>query len=323
MNIDLKTYLIDNSITRDNLQQLINLFKKDVFVPFIGAGTSFPLGTPGWNKLFKKIRKQLKMNVHMSRSDDRANYPKLFSKIFKKLGNKKRFYDTLFKNLKPTLTRFTGFHVEIVHAFDAFVTTNYDLPLERAFEYYKNSQLKKYYFTCWELCNLQNCVVYLHGHEDIDFVIIKEEDYQYFYPTVSQKDGIPILESFLKKLYTDKHILFLGFSFNDPYIYNYFAHLSKALPKRNKHFWILDEGTEPYFEIADKMEKYAEKGLMVEAKKVAYDFHKQFAGMDIYPIVYKRGEHIFVEMLLEQLKLMSTELPIQQGKISGQPGGLR
>jgi hypothetical protein len=159
----------------------------------------------------------------------------------------------------------------------------------------------------------------LHGHKDIEFAIITEEDYDYFYPTVSLKNGIPILENFLRELYSRRNILFLGFSFDDEYVYSYFRHLSKEISKKTPHFWILNESNPIYSDSWKKAQEFRNLGLNTDADKAMNAFYNEFSGMYIYPIVYKSGRHIFIERLIRELGLQSTPLSLRSGSVSNIP----
>jgi hypothetical protein len=317
--MELETYLVNNSSNKENLNKLRNLFSKDTFVPFIGSGPSVPLGEPDWENLFKRMKNKLGIKVNKTKSNNRIAYPKLFSKLFRKVQDKKKFFDELFNNIEPTQTDYTAFHVRMLDVFNAYVTTNYDSPIEKAYKESKQTEVRRHYFTCHGLENLQNSVVYLHGHKDIEFVIIIEEDYDYFYPTVSLKNGIPILENFLRELYSRRNILFLGFSFSDNYVFSYFKHLSKETPTRITHFWILDESNPFYSDSWKKAQEFRKHDLVTHADMAINAFYNEFSSMCIYPIVYKRGQNIFIEKLIVELGRKSTTPSLQPGTASGIP----
>lgn len=298
--MNLEEYLVDHPTNRENLDVLLKSYSREIFVPFIGAGSSVPLGGLDWKELLDKMKSELGIKTSMSPSINGPNYPREFSKIYKKLGDRKKFFDTLFDALKPTQTHFIAFHAYLPDAFDTFVTTNYDSPIEKAYERHRNQKLQRHYFSCYELDNLRGSVVYLHGHENIGFAVIKEEDYDYFYPTVSMKNGIPIIETFLENLYRKRCIVFFGFSFSDSYV----ARLLKQLALRHgggKHFWILGEGTPTYEGVTKVADQYSKKGRISDAEKVTRGFYQRFSKLGIKPIVYGKDRHIFVEKVIQRL----------------------
>lgn len=309
--MELEEYLVQHPENKNNLNDLLSSYSREIFVPFIGAGPSVPLVGLDWENLLNNMRSKLGIKTRIRRSVNGPNYPREFSKIYKKLDDRKRFFDVLFNTLKPTQTHFTAFHSYLPDAFDTFVTTNYDLPIEEAYERHRNKKLKRHYFSCYEMDNLRDCVVYLHGHENITFAVIKEEDYDYFYPTVSMKNGIPIIEKFLENLYRNRCIIFFGFSFSDRYIIKFLTELALRYMS-GKHFWILDESTPMYNKVAKEAYEYGKKGKKSEAGKVIRDFYERFSKLGIKPIVYGNKRHIFVEEVIQRLG----KKPITKAKVS-------
>ena len=319
---ELETYIVENPLNKSNLDKLIGSFKKESFVPFIGAGPSIVLGSPDWKDLTTNLCTtfSLKHFTKVTYADGRVDYPKTFSSLFKKLNatgvTAEQFYEKLFDCLKPTKTEATWFHLKLVKLFDAYITTNYDSPIEKAFEEHYRKTPTKYYFSCYGINNFKNCIVYLHGHKEINFCIIKTEDYDYFYPTVSKKAGIPILQEFLSEIFKKKNVIFVGFSFDDVYFEKFISHLHTMEPYRNCHYWLLSETAEAFIKIMQKAEEYRKLGSFDKATDEISNF---FGGkMNIKPIVYKEGAHIFIELLFGKL-MESLPAVITPGGVSGVP----
>ncbi len=68
------------------------------------------------------------------------------------------------------------------------------------------------------------CLTYLHGRSDASFVILKTDDYRIFYPShpslglCSSRRTSTVLEAFLRYLYANRTLVFVGFSFSDPFL---------------------------------------------------------------------------------------------------------
>lgn len=314
----LEDYIVDNPFNKNNLDTLINSFKRETFVPFIGAGPSTVLGSPDWDDLITNLCTafNLKKFRKLKQPNGKVNYPKTFSNLYKRLNDKEIFFKRLFENIRPTQTELTGFHLKLVDLFYAYITTNYDSPIEIAFKNQNKKELKKYIFSCYGMNNLKDCIVYLHGHKDINFCIIKTEDYDYFYPTASKKNGIPILEDFLSEIFTNKNVIFIGFSFNDFYLEKFLSHLYAVKPFKGYHYWLLSESMDIYHEVIQRAEEYKKSDLTDKANAEISDF---FHGkMNIKPIVYKQGEHIFVEKLFQKL-IEALPPSIITNEVSGVP----
>lgn len=317
----LENYIVDNPLNRNNLDSLFSSFKKDSFVPFIGAGPSTVLGAADWKDLITNLCKSFGVKKFKKvKNNGNIDYPRSFSKIFKILNDrgfkKEEFYKKLFECIKPTATEATFFHLKLVKLFNACVTTNYDSPIEKAFQEHYRKAPSKYFFSSYGLNNFKDCIVYLHGHKEINFCIIKAEDYEYFYPSVSKKNGIPIIEEFLTEIFTKKSVIFVGFSFDDPYISNYMDLLESLEPFKNVHYWLISESTKDYSETMQRAEEYKKAGAPDKAKDEVITFYN--GKRNIKPIVYKGHEHIFVEKLFETL---TESLPVgfASGEISGIP----
>jgi len=316
--MELDNYIIDHEINKENFNRLIEQFDKKNFIPFIGAGPSVPTGEPNWDELFKRMKQSLKIRVNRSKySDGSYNYPKSFSKLFKKMNDKSKFFEEVFRNIEPTETSYTAFYIHLVNTFDSYITTNYDTPIEQAYLNQKGQKIRRYFFTCYDLQNLSNSIVYLHGHKDINFAILKEEDYDYFYPTVSKKSGIPILEDFLEKVYTKNTMIFIGFSFTDRYTLKFFEYLATKHKSRN-HFLLTWEMDRFYSAHQKRAEEYKKIGEKERAKEEEQKYYQDFIRLNIYPIVYKRN--IFVERLLEKLERKAQIPEIESYPITGEVG---
>ena len=316
----LEDSIIDNPINKSNLQELLTSFDRDLFIPFIGAGPSIILGEPDWNDLFLKLCKALNTkNVKRKKHPDGSiDYPVSFSRLFDRSQDQSKFYSELFKIVEPTKTSATFFHKRLVQAFGSYITTNYDSPIEEAFlDTYPDRKLLKQYFSCYGLHNIDDCIIYLHGHKDINFCIIKSEDYNYFYPSIGDKSsGIPILEDFLTEVFTKRSIIFVGFSFNDKYIEKLIRYIHTRETLRYPHYWLLSESLESYGSIKQKSDELRKSG---DVKKAEYVLLQFFSGqMNIKPIVYKQDYHIFTEKLFQKLG-ESKPVDTTPGEIGGTP----
>lgn len=313
-------YLIDNEINKNNLELLTNEFNKNDFIAFIGAGCSTPLGEPDWGDLFKQLRKKYQVKTRLTKNSYFYDFPNSFSRLHKTVQNGNNFFKDIFDILQPKITGGTFLHLRIVDAFDSYVTTNYDSPIEIAFFNQEKNEIKKNYFFCpYPEKNLNRSITYLHGHKDINFIIIKKEDYDYFYPTVSSKNGIPVLESFLEYLYTKKVIVFLGFSFSDLYLTTFLEHLVKSEDiSKKKHFLLMSNNSYWYRKNAKIVDEYKKVGQILEIQKRENEFYTSFRDrFNIYPIVYT--QHIFLERLLGLLSKKGAQIELKEYPISGEP----
>jgi len=291
--MDFREWLIDDLPCKKNFEELLRTFDKGTFIPFIGAGPSSILGPPDWRHLLKKMASSSNFKIRLRKNfEGSIDYPKAFSHLYKKFKEAKKnssdFFKALFDNVKLDKAGFNPLYLRIWRFFKLCVTTNFDEALRNAYTEYteiKKSKteikLREYYFNWVKMDNFENSIVYLHGHKDINFAIVKKEDYDYFYPSVSQKIGIPILENFLERIYKEKTIIFIGFSFSDYYIREFFLHLAKNGKELcRKHFWITNDTCSFY------------------TKEKILNFYEYWEQFNIFPIVYNHKYDIFVEELI-------------------------
>lgn len=304
------TYLIDHPTNRENLYSLFDTFERnrDIFVPFIGAGISTITGASGWKDLLLKMIHKHKVDINTedieAKNDTDIDFPKLFSELFRKSDKKNDFYKDLFGFIEPTDYPFNPSLSPLIKTFNFIVTTNYDKALETLYkEFFPNNKLTKHFFSSYPNNNIlsNHNIVYLHGYKDINFAIIKSEDYEYFYP--SEHLGIPIIQDFLDFLFTNNIVIFIGFSFNDKYIKKYFEYLSTKY-KNKKHYILIpiEENIEnaPYFNV----KKYYEE-----------EFNR-YKKINIYPIIF--NEKIFIYLLFKELnniKIAKKEVATAEPKV--------
>ncbi|RAU02093.1 hypothetical protein DEJ55_15530 [Bacillus pumilus] len=215
----------------------------DTIIPFLGAGTSLPLGLNNWANLLNEMGASLKQQ-------DKDYFDKCINKgdylgAINVLKNntlrlstdediKKHIVRQIEEKYKSGLAENYHNIKDIINLEPAFfITTNYDSSLID----YKEGD--KYPYTldqiedAHELLNKgKQIVLHLHGH--IRFtrsMIITKEDYESLY-----KDDR--IKSYLNAIMGTKNLLFIGFSFDDEYFkdiyYNSFKHLG------GQHFIIQD-----------------------------------------------------------------------------------
>jgi len=296
----LEDLLYDDDVNKSNLTLLLGQFKRENFVAFIGAG--LPCGmkdVPSWAGLHKRLKTEYSIKQVKERK-----LPDSFSYLYEKCSPKEEFYKQVFKFVKPSTSPPSVYYI-IHDNFDCYATTNFYDPIEDA-DSVKEWGIRKRYFAFPEsLENQKDSLTYLHGHPDIGFCILRREDYDYFYPSLSKRHiGVPVLENSLRYLFTQKQIIFLGCSIEDHlkeflrYLINYAKgdDINKAVVSREnvqEHFWIIDQSV---IEIDEK--------LGVDKKKVIVKkFFENYSALKIRPILYNKNEHLFVDHLCEALGL--------------------
>lgn len=229
-----------SSISSKNFKELQELYYKKVdsnsIIPFIGAGLSNPTGIDTWTNLLInmalpyfdedeifEIKHELKLNNHLD----------IASKIYNKINDVNLYHEFLNKQFEQSRTMTTSTIIKITHLFHSIITTNYDTSIEEAYNTInfinnETNELSKQALPHFNsrVLHTNKCVIYLHGYKNKNKYLLKREDYEFFYPTISGKKDCPRgLERFLETLILENNIIFFGFSFDDEYFYKYFKHV--------------------------------------------------------------------------------------------------
>lgn len=216
------------SIPADNI--IADLAKRD-FIVFAGAGVPMESGPPiTWKELlatFKEKEPELATRKIDEVGED--EYPDYAQEIFEALrgkGRESRYYEILREKLQATNARCSIQQRDIIDTARHVVTTNFDDSFKNAME--RELEGRKDTNTTQSLLDLQLRVLntdysvsYLHGNTNEKCIVFKTEDYTTFYPSQSENDrGNDNLEQFLRHLYEEWTIVFIGVSFNDKYPLN-------------------------------------------------------------------------------------------------------
>ncbi|HKR06184.1 MAG TPA: SIR2 family protein [Bacteroidia bacterium] len=309
-----RSYLYDKS--KNNLDKLISLFKVDNCVSFIGAGASFPLNIPLWANLIKEIHDvAIKEGYVGALEKDESKYPEFVEALynhFKGISIPTLYSDTVQKIIRAKSNSTTLTLVKVILALKMHVTTNLENSIEDAYEFlsylsalYPDGKINKN-CTSYGLENLtthspgSDSIYHVHGNANDKKFILRKGEYDAFYPSVSgmKTNTFDTVESFLKGIYKNKNIIFIGFSFQDKYVKDYFFKLSnlvltemqnlKALyddstaSNMKEHFWLMDANPKLFKTYGDNIHDFFEKNK-------------------IFPILYNESEHIFIEKLFEFL----------------------
>jgi hypothetical protein len=304
--------------SKNNLYDIFKQSKPEKMISFVGAGTAEPLGIPDWETLIKKLLDLAENDgFEGNLPDNHRDYPILAQKIYehfcKKYNCADKYYEFIKQNMIPRKNSTTLTLVKLIHAFDIHLTTNFDNSLENAYRfldylanYYrcgiKSKECKPYCVPDleWHDKSSAACIYYLHGNIDKHIYILNEDDYAKYYPSVSQSENsVDSLETFLKKRYQYNMIIFLGFSFSDHYVKEFFFKLAKKIDRENSiNASFYAQSGQQYMQ--EKIRHY----LMIDSDKLTkfgVNMQEIFQNYNICVVIYKAGEHIFLEKLFEHL----------------------
>jgi hypothetical protein len=219
-------------------EELKKKIQQNKLVIFVGSGISINAGLPSWNALVEKILDGLGSKVEKGAKFKLALKDDLFTpiEILAKISDLKEssveiFYEELkrFDGLNTT-----SLHKKIGEVSDKIITTNYDELLEKALVNHEKVVYTNSYKVA-KLSEFEKYVFKIHGDiNEPDKCILFPSEYEKLY-SIEEKPSV--FE--LKKIISDKSILFIGFSLTDPYIkyvFDYIDHLYSGFTP--EHFLI-------------------------------------------------------------------------------------
>lgn len=196
---------------------LIKKLSQNNVVIFAGAGLSIQSGFPNWNSLVEKILDGISAKEPKSEKYKIALKDELFTplEILAKISN---FREDAIEILEKEIRRYDNnasgkIHQKLGELSNHIITTNYDELLEKSLPDFE----KIVYSNDFKIAHLSQYPKYIYKiHGDIhepNKCILFPEEYEYLY---SNPESPSTFE--LKKIISDKSILFVGFSLSDPYI---------------------------------------------------------------------------------------------------------
>jgi hypothetical protein len=222
----------------DYSEILSELAGKKKLIVFAGAGIPTASGIPAWMELLKGLKARIG-EVDFETDIEECGCPQLAQEIYKSFVQKygddgqKEYLSALGQLLTPTNWSHTACQLAILNTFNHIITT--DSTFEKAIEAYRDIKGADITYQKSSLPDLDNAcfaehernLVYLHGHL-ANNIIFKEDDYDRFYNSDNKT-----LWDFLKPLYKKSNLVFIGFSFEDPYIRKILKDIYSAIEKED------------------------------------------------------------------------------------------
>jgi len=232
----------------EELKELLPFIFQRRFVIFIGAGISKKAGCYDWDSILKEILKlpslREKSFEELKKSGESPRI--LIEFCYRKLDeeDKKSFWKILKKAIRPKPHRVIREYIPFVEKIrdikppPPIVTTNVDSCLEDSgvFEdydcYYKLEDMK--------IEHLRNskCILHIHGYrEDFEHSLLVPWNYKLRYEKSS-------FRKFVKKMFSEYAILFLGYSFRDDDLKRLSIEAAREKSGDIKHFLLVSEEDE-------------------------------------------------------------------------------
>lgn len=219
-------------------QKIKDAILQNNLVIFAGSGLSSNFNLPSWKKLVEEVINQIdkkEFNTLLPVMEMGVMQP---IEVLEKIKSEHTTVKSYIKdNFNVASNNNFEIHKKIIELTGQVITTNYD----NAFESASNNSITPSIYT--DQFNINEIgknnkpyIFKLHGSfNEPSNCIIFEKDYVKLY---NSNNGA--IEK-LKTIFSEKTILFLGFSFNDPDINLIFESLDKAFGNNNKHFIITKE----------------------------------------------------------------------------------
>lgn len=212
----------------------------NTLVVFAGSGLSTRFNLPNWRKLVEDVI------FEIDRNDYKAFIPVLECglltpiEVLEKLKPEHNIIRKYIKNNFNIKDGDFGLHKKILDLTNQVITTNYDNAFEQASKNRIIPTNSSSTFNISELNKTDEPYIFkLHGSfSESDHCIVLREDYDNLYlKETAAKDK-------LKSIFSDKTILFLGFSFSDPDINLIFNTLDLIFDNNNKHVLLTKDNLE-------------------------------------------------------------------------------
>lgn len=196
--------------------ELINKIKQNNVVIFVGAGLSINAGYPNWNNLVENILDGISSKENKSEALKSALKEDILSPI-EVLNKISLFREESISILESQIRNHQSnplpVHYQLGKISNQIITTNYDSLIEKALPDYEMISYSNE-FKVAKLSNYEKYIFKIHGDiQEPNKCILFPEEYDNLYV---KSDKSSTFE--LKKIISDKSLLFIGFSLSDPYI---------------------------------------------------------------------------------------------------------
>lgn len=204
---------------------LIEKINNKKIVIFAGAGLSMNVGLPSWYDLINNILDEIKDKEPKNIKFKDALKDEIMTPldVLNKIEEHKEYaIEALEKNIRSyDDTKPAEIHKKLGEISTKIITTNYDCLLEEQFPSFEKITYSNN-FKIAKLSEYQNYIFKIHGdiHEP-DKCILFPFQYDKLY---NKSEVSSVFE--LKKIISDKSLLFIGFSLSDPYINYVFDFIS-------------------------------------------------------------------------------------------------
>lgn len=219
----------------EKLTQKIN---QNNLVVFVGAGLSCKMGYPNWNALIIDIlggisdKEEKSQKYIQGLKDDILSPIEILSKISDHKSASIEILERIIRSHEKTEP--SKIHEKLGLLSDKIITTNYDSLLEKALPEFEQIVYTNQYKVS-RLSQYNQYIFKIHGDiQEPHKCILFPSEYDLQYDTEEKTSTFE-----LKKIISDKSILFVGFSLNDPYINHLFDYITNLYSGFNPDHYII------------------------------------------------------------------------------------
>lgn len=210
-----------------DIQIIKNAMNTNKLVIFAGAGISVDAGVPSWYDLISNIKNDLDL------SDNEQDFLKI-AQIYFNDRKEKEYLEKIRMVLKHKQLRYNEIHEELFELNpEHILTTNFEDLLEQVvskkslpFSIIREDKDLPY-------SNNTKLLVKIHGDLGLGNLVLKEDDY------LEYSQNHPLLDSFIKAIFSTKVVLFIGYSFNDYNLKQIIQYVRNVLGKNFQNAYLL------------------------------------------------------------------------------------
>src|SRR5690606_11711712 len=233
---------------KESLNELFKLIRDEQVCLWVGAGFSLYAGYPSANGLKEKILQELGA-IHLNSGKELIDIAEAF--VTKR--GRKELQGLIVKifSIEPKDTTYHNILAKIPH-FNSIITTNYDKLIENAIGKGKCVIIR----SNQEIARTSEKKVHVFKiHGDITRpkkLVLTKSDYSELY----NKDNKSPFWAAITKEIASKHMLFLGYGYEDPNIWAQFSYIEKKLGESRRQKFLVAPGLDPL-----KVEALNQKGI--------------------------------------------------------------
>lgn len=240
----------NNISSNQDVSNAIQRLSDENFVVFAGTGCTSGTGIADWTNTLAALTEQAGIEFPAGLSE--IDYPDIAQKCYENLAKEGREADyiaTIREQLRTRTSYWSPLQDYILDATTRIVTTNYDETFEKIFKRKRitpNIQ-KLPDFPASVFATAEKSLIYLHGKlissSQHDSIVFKADEYNYFYPVAArhypnakqtEKGESTCIEDFIKYIYKESTLVFVGFSFSDKYFLRTLTHIYDSLVREEK-----------------------------------------------------------------------------------------